>query len=41
MIFAFVVPWVAAIAAAATCPTEYASATSALIPDEVPPYLAM
>src|SRR5690242_17198508 len=41
MILALFVPRVAVTASAATSPTEYASATSALIPEAVPPYLAM
>ena len=41
MIFLLSVPLVAVIAAAATCPTEYASATSALMSAGVPWYFAM
>ncbi len=40
MILALSVPPVAVTAAAVTWPTEYASATSALTPDAVPPYCA-
>src|SRR6266851_316425 len=36
MILELTRPFVAATACCATCPTEYASATSALIPDGVP-----
>ena len=41
MIFALFMPCVAVTASARTSPAEYASATSALMSEEVPPNLAM